>query len=133
MVCGPYSFNFGDFKNMNKPKEDPRILFGISCMLLACSVSLYYMLGIFGYEFPVQEVAWSLPIAFFTWAISAKVDPIIYKNIWAFFGTMIFGSVVFTGFFLSQRLEQEERIRWNEQHKDVKHAQEIDGSGPRGP
>jgi hypothetical protein len=84
--------------------------------MLLCCVAFYFLHGlnkIHG-NFPVRQVLYSLPVAFFIWGLSALVDDPApghekawaengqanYRTVSSFVTTMIFGSTVFTAAFI---------------------------------
>jgi len=84
--------------------------------LLSCCTIFYFNLGfhkVYG-NFPIKQVLWSLPIAFFIWGISALVDSPApgheqawadnhqadYRTVSAFITCMIFGATIFTATFI---------------------------------
>lgn len=81
-------------------KQNHLIPLSASILLLFNCISLYYITGIFGNDFPVNEVVRAIPISIVIWCSSAWIDPPKYRNIWSALACIIFGSCVFTGAFL---------------------------------
>lgn len=83
-------------------EREASIPFVGSLGLLASCIALYYLSGIFGYDFPVKEVGLAIPLALAGTGVSAWVngDRGIYRTIFGFLGSCVFGTTVITGMFL---------------------------------
>lgn len=68
----------------------------VACLFLAGSIWAYYFVFRFT-GFPTSEVATAISISFVSWAISAAIDPVKYRNWGGFLFTMIAFTTLLTG------------------------------------